>query len=127
MVLRAKVNVETAKRSYKAGETIDEQLCAADVAFLKKYGFVEELVGVPDMESGGREAIDGTQGQEGDRNHCGASVGYMDEAALRRLNKDKIREYAESIGLNLATDMPKNDMVDAVLNHIGEQMAEMED
>lgn len=116
-MIKAKVNVETAKRSYKPGEAINEQLPAADVAFLKKYGFVTEEPDImPDPPNGGSADGDGNRG----------GMEYMEETALKKLNKDELIEYARSIGLTITADMLKNDMVDTILNYIGESMAEAE-
>ncbi len=129
-MIRAKVNIETAKRNYGPGEIIREQLSDADIAFLKKHGFItEETEAVPDtteddfLNDGEKPefSLEADSGEDGDGEESGTE--YKDEAAIKKLNKDEIVDYAKSIGLAIDPGMLKNDMIDAVLNHIGEQEA----
>lgn len=129
-MIRAKVNIETAKRNYGSGEIIREQLSDADIAFLKKHGFIiEETEAVPDtteddfLNDGEKPEFspEADFREDGDGEESGTE--YKDEAAIKKLNKDEIVDYAKSIGLAIDPGMLKNDMIDAVLNHIGEQEA----
>ncbi len=118
--MKARVNIQTAKRNYAPGEVIEEKLSDVDMAFLKKHHFLLE---VPEenaknpVELGIHfpEAEEEEEGEIGD-------AGYKEEAALKKMNKEELVDYAESIGLSLASDMLKNDMIDALLNYIEEKM-----
>ncbi len=120
-MIRAKVNIETGNRTYKPGEIIHEMLSDADLMFLKKYGFIEEEHDSFDVEEMSKERVgfseDIFEGFEEESR-------YKDVAALKKLNKEELVEYAKSIGLEIAPDMLKNDMVDSVLNYIEEKMEE---
>ena len=123
-MVRAKVNIETRNRTYKPGEIISEMLSDADIMFLKKYGFIEEEHDSSDIEGASTERIGFSEDIFGDFK---AEGGYKEEAALKKLNKEELVEYAKSIGLTIASDMLKNDMVDSVLNYIEEKMEKEDD
>lgn len=107
MVFRARVNIETAKKNYKPGEVIAEQLSDVDIAFLRAHGFiVEESEVFSDIGE--------------------YSAGYKDEAALQKMSKENILKYAKEIGLVLDRKMRLKDMVDSVLNYTEQMMAEGE-
>ena len=131
-MIKAKVNIETADRSYRPGEAIRDRLSDADMAFLRRHGFIAEESDADDgtgkdAADGGREAYQGNipgilpPGEEGE-----GLPEYKDEDGLKKMTKDEIVEYAGSIGLTIAPDMLKNDMIEAVLNHTEEQMSEAE-
>lgn len=138
----AKVNIETATRNYKPGERITGQLSDADIAFLKKHNFIasegdfsdgpEDSDGFGDGDSG--ETITPTGGLQpgseipgitppGTDGDSAGGIEYKDEAALKKLNKDEIVEYAGSIGLSLEAEKLKADLIDAVLNYVEEKKA----
>lgn len=126
----AKVNIETAAKKYKPGEKITGPLSNADIAFLKKHGFIaEEPEDGPDasedsMDGDGMVDIPGIRSPGKDGGDTMGSMEYKDEAALKKMNKDEIVAYGEAIGLALAPEMLKSDMIDSVLNHMEERMAE---
>lgn len=132
----AKVNIETATKKYKPGEKITGYLPDADIAFLKKHNFIASEDDFVDAEDGtdGDSAVTTlsmTEPQTGN-GIPGITlptdvdgIEYKDEAALKKLNKDEIADYAKSIGMTISPDMLKNDMIDSVLNYIGERMAEV--
>lgn len=133
-MLKARVNIETAKKNYKPGEVIREQLSAVDMAFLRKHGFITEEpedmpdageTGAADGDGEGAEYVPCTWNPVEDGGGSEEGTEYMDEAALKKLSKDEIVEYAGSIGLEIAADILKNDMIDAVLNYTEERMAEV--
>lgn len=127
--MKARVNIETARKSYKPGDEINEKLSAADLEFLRKHNFVTDDSGEgfsadeSDLLAGGYDdsGIPGMEDMLSD-----AGDGYKDEAALKKLNKDEIVEYAASIGLELASDALKSDLINSVLNYIEEKTAEQE-
>jgi len=138
----AKVNIETATKIYKPGEKITGQLSDADIAFLKKRNFIvneddfadapDDSEECPDSDSAGitlpptglqpGNAIPGITPPGADNDSAGG-IEYKDEAALKKLNKDEIVEYAGSIGLSLDAEKLKADLIDAVLNHVEEKKA----
>ncbi|MCM1187636.1 MAG: hypothetical protein NC345_14065 [Lachnospira sp.] len=138
----AKVNIETATRKYKPGEKITGQLSDADIAFLKKHNFIvnegdfadapDDSEEYPDSDSAGitpptgglqpGSAIPGITPPGADGDSAGG-IEYKDEAALKKLNKDEIVEYAGSIGLSLDAEKLKADLIDAVLNYTEEKKA----
>ena len=141
MAYIAKVNIETAARRYKLGEKIMGHLSDADVAFLKKHNFIasedEFSDAAEESEDGGGdfagiappmvalqtpENIPGITPPGADGDSAGG-ITYKDEAALKKLNKDEIIEYARSIGLSLDTERLKADLIDAVLNYTEEKKA----
>lgn len=130
-MIKARINIETAKRSYRPGEVIRDRLSDADMAFLRKHGFITEE---SDSESMEKEAADSSgnaypgsiPGIVAPGDVCDGLPEYKDENGLKKMNKEEIVEYAGSIGLTIAPDMLKNDMIEAVLNHAEEQMAEAE-
>ena len=125
----AKVNIQTAKRNYAPGEVIEEMLSVADMVFLEKHNFIlQESEEISEKDYAGinmETSINIPETCNGEKEGKGGA-GYKDEADLRKLNKDEIVAYAKSIGLSIAPDMLKNDMIDAVLNYIGEKVAGME-
>lgn len=118
-MLKAKVNIETGKRTYKPGDVIEEQLSDIDMAFLKVHDFIsteeEADFTEPDFDE---EDIGGIPNIGIDDDPDGAA--YKDEDALKRLNKDEIVEYAASIGLKLDVSSLKNDLIASVMDYIGE-------
>lgn len=127
--MKARVNIETARKSYKPGDEISEKLSAADLEFLRKHNFVtddsgeglsadESALPVGSYDDSGIPGMEDMLSDAGD--------GYKDEAALKKLNKDEIVEYAASIGLELASDALKSDLINSVLNYIEEKTAEQE-
>lgn len=127
MAVKARVNIETARRNYKPGEVIAERLSDADLEFLRKRGFLTEEFesgedGPGDDYAGSPDGISwaGSQGEDMED-----SAEYKDEAALKRMSKEEIVEYAESVGLAIESEMLKNDMIEAVLNHTEQLAAEM--
>lgn len=137
----AKVNVETATRKYKPGEKITGHLSDADIAFLKKHNFIvseddftdaaeDSEYGTEGDSAGITPPTDGLQAGNGipgitpptDGDFAGG-IEYKDEAALKRLNKAEIVEYAKSIGLSLNEESLKPDLIEAVLNYVEEKKA----
>lgn len=138
----AKVNIETATKKYKPGEKITGQLSNADIAFLKKHNFIvseDDFSDAPDDYEDSKDGnsngitppVTGLQagneipgitppGTDGD---SGDGIVYKDEAALKKLNKTEIVEYAKSIGLSLTEEKLKPDLIDAVLNYVEEKKA----
>lgn len=122
-MIRAKVNIETAKKRYAPGEVIMEWLPDTDMEFLKKHGFIIEESLDPEGGAIGLEecgAIRVSEIQDPEEESSEEPVEYKDENALKKMYKDEIVEYAKRIGLTIDQNMSKNDMIDAVLNHIGE-------
>lgn len=124
-MIRARVNISTAKASYKPGETIHEKLSDADIAYLKKHNFIttddEAAFAEDEGISAASEPISGFGIDLNSDDDTG--IEYKDEAALQKLKKDEIVEYAASIGLELDEAALKNDLIDAVLNYIEERTA----
>lgn len=137
----AKVHIETSTRKYKPGERIAGSLSNADIAFLKKNNFIvsEDDFSSAEDDSGDRGEdsaritspvaalqdpgdIPGITLPGADGDSAGGSA-YKDEAALKKLNKDEIVEYAGSIGLSLDAEKLKADLIDAVLNYTEEKKA----
>lgn len=130
-MIKARVNIETAKKKYKPGEVIKEKLSDADMAFLKKHNFIttEEESGfsdevIEDDTEDETEPGDGTGLNPDDDFEDESGAEYKDEAALQKLKKEEIVEYAASLGLELDGAALKNDLIDAVLNFIEEKMAQ---
>lgn len=121
-MVKAKVNIETARRNYRPGEVITEKLSDADMHYLTRYGFVsveeEPDPGKTGMD-GGMEALD----MADDAGEEQAGDGYRDDAALRKMNKEEIVAYAQGLGLSLDAASLKNDLIDAVLNRTEELLA----
>ena len=128
-MMKARVNIETAKKKYKPGEIIREKLSPADIAFLKKHNFI---ISDEDADFSGKEIIDDSEensdmDMEGfgfhpeDENDDSGMV-YKDESELQKMKKDEIVAYAASLGLELDETALKNDLIDAVLNFMEEQM-----
>lgn len=137
----AKVNVESATRMYKPGERITGHLSDADIAFLKKHNFI---VSEDDFTDTAEDSEYGTEGDSAgitpptdglqagndipgitpptDGDFAGG-IEYKDEAALKKLNKAEIVEYANSIGLSLKEESLKPDLIEAVLNYVEEKKA----
>lgn len=129
---KARVNIETALRSYRPGEVITEQLSEADMAHFRKRNFiieeddgggfpVDRAVGDGNLD-GWPDSIPGIGGAQMGAEADGAA--YKDEADLNRMNKDEIVEYAAEIGLELDRTRLKTDLVSAVLNYAGEKSEE---
>ncbi len=137
----AKVNVETATKKYKPGEKITGHLSDADIAFLKKHNFIVSEDDFADAADDAGDAVDRdsagitpptdglqagnsipgiTPPTDGD---FGDGIEYKDEAALKKLNKAEIVEYAKSIGLSLSEESLKPDLIEAVLNYAEEKKA----
>lgn len=127
-MIRARVNIETAKNKYGPGDVITENLSAADRRFLEKHNFIteEEETAALDMEE--KEEVSGGKPCERYAEEAGSEEGggveYRDEAALNRMNKGEIVAYAAEIGLTLDEESLKFDLVNAVLNYQEEKMAE---
>lgn len=126
-MIRARVNIETAKNKYGPGDVIAENLSAADRSFLEKHNFIteEEETAALDMEETGEthggESCDGYAEESGSEE---GGIEYRDEAALNRMNKGEIVAYAAEIGLTLDEESLKFDLINAVLNYQEEKMAE---
>ena len=122
-MVKAKVNIETARKSYKPGETITEQLSEADLAYFKKRNFitVEDDVDVPTLDDEAEH--DAETGEEGEESDVDGAI-FRNEASLSRMNKEDIVKYAAGIGLNLNESMLKTDLINAVLNYTEEKMGE---
>ncbi len=122
-MIKARVNIETAKGTYKPGEVIREHLSDADVEFLKKHDFisVEDMLPADNDE----DAPDDTdfKGFGIDSETDDEGIEYKDEAALRKLKKDELIDYAQRLDLELDESMLKSDIIDAILNHVEEQAA----
>jgi len=132
-MVKARVNIETAKKKYKPGEVIKEKLSDADMAFLKKHnfittedesGFSDEVVEDDAEEETGLIPGDGMGLNPDDDFEDESGAEYKDEAALQKLKKEEIVEYAASLGLELDEAALKNDLIDSVLNFIEEKMAQ---
>ena len=124
-MIRARVNISTAKASYKPGEIIHEKLSDADMAYLKKHNFIttddEAAFAGDEGVSAAAEPISGFGIDFNSDDDNG--IEYKDEAALQKLKKDEIVDYAASIGLELDEAALKNDLIDAILNYIEERTA----
>lgn len=118
-MMKARVNIQTATRNYAPGEVIEEKLSALDIAFLKKNHFLLE---VPEEKEENPLELDVPLPEMEEEEEEISSAGYKEEAALKKMNKEELVDYAESIGLSLTADMLKNDMMDALLNYIEERM-----
>ncbi len=122
-VVKAKVNIETARRNYRPGELITEQLSGEDMYYLTRYGFVSVEGEEPDPGKpggdGDTENLDTTDDAGGEQ----AGDSYMDDAALRKMNKEEIVAYAQELGLSLDVTSLKSDLIDAVLNRTEELLA----
>ncbi|RKJ18419.1 hypothetical protein D7X48_18245 [bacterium D16-50] len=130
-MIKAKVNIETAGRSYRPGEVIRDRISDADMTFLRRHGFIVEEADADgsgkNAADSGREAYSGvSSGIVASGEECEGIPEYKGEDALKRMTKEEIVEYARSIGLVLELDMLKNDLIESVLNHAEEQMAETE-
>ena len=130
-MFRAKVNIETAKRAYKSGEIIEEDLNAKDIDFLKRKGFIAAIdedreVRVPEADADIYSKHDPVAGIN--LNFEGAEESdeaeYRDEDALKKMTKEEIVVYAAEIGLKLDGNSLKADLINAVLNYQEEGMAE---
>lgn len=123
---KARVNIETARRRYRPGEIISEQLSEADLAHFRERNFIieEDDVGDVASEDGWLGGIPGI-GRAGDGLDT-VEPGYKDEAALDRMTKAEIVEYAAGIGLELNGSSVKPDLVSAVLDYVGEKSEEQE-
>ncbi len=127
MVIKARVNIETARRRYRPGEAVTEQLGEADLIHFRVRNFIIEEDDVMEGEGasgdgspdGWPDSIPGTGGTEAEADE--AWTGFKDEAALNRMTKDEIVEYAAQIGLKLEISKVKVDLVSAVLNYIEER------
>lgn len=117
-MIKAKVNIQTAKASYKPGEIISERLSDADIEYLRKHDFIS-VEDVPAMD----EAVSDDTDFDG-FGYADEGIEYKDEAALQKLKKDELIEYAHELGLELDESMVKSDMVNAILNYVEEQAAE---
>lgn len=128
-MVKARVNIETAKKKYKPGEIIREKLSSADIAFLKKHNFI---ILDEDVEFSGKDIDDDSEetsdmDMEGfgfhpeDENDDSGMV-YKDESELQKMKKEEIVAYASGLGLELDEAALKNDLIDAVLNFMEEQM-----
>lgn len=124
-MIKAKVNVITSKAEYKPGDIIGEKLSPADMAYLKKRKFItvegEKVINAdetPDSEDvfAGFGYDEDVQPENG--------IEYMDEAALQKLKKDELVEYAVKLGLELDESMLKGELINAILNHVEEHAAE---
>lgn len=117
-MIKAKVNIQTAKATYKPGEIISERLSDADTAYLKKHDFIsiEDVFVINESVSDDTD-FDGF-------GYVDEGIEYKDEAALQKLKKDELIEYAQKLGLELDESMIKSDMVNAILNYVEEQAAE---
>lgn len=132
-MVKARVNIETAKKKYKPGEVIKEKLSDADMAFLKKHNFIttedesgssDEVVEDDAEDETGLIPGDGMGLNPDDDFEDESGAEYKDEAALQKLKKEEIVEYAASLGLELDEAALKNDLIDSVLNFIEEKMAQ---
>lgn len=137
----AKVNIETATNKYKPGERITGHLSDADIAFLKKRNFIVSEDDFTDAADDSEYGTDGdsagitppTDGLQAGNSIPGITpptdgdsaggIEYKDEAALKKLNKAEIVEYAKSIGLSLSEESLKPDLIEAVLNYTEEKEA----
>ena len=130
-MIRARVNIETAQKAYGPGDVITEKLSDADMNFLKEHHFI---IDDEDAEAAAEKAVRikaaatestdlGQHVEEDESEECGG-IGYRDESALKKMNKEEIVAYAAEIGLKLDVESLKNDLIDAVLNYQEENMAE---
>ncbi|MCM1307574.1 MAG: hypothetical protein NC223_03145 [Butyrivibrio sp.] len=128
-MIKARVNIETAQRVYKRGEVINEKLSAADIRFLKKHNFIadESEESFSDSVIGSAVGCDDSEILDLHVESSEFGAEYKDEAALKKLNKDEIVEYAAGIGLELESDALKSDLINSVLNYIEECIAEAEE
>jgi len=124
-MIRAKVQIVTAKKTYRPGEVISEKLSDADMAFLSKRNFIitdEDIASfVDDKEPENETNIEGintdfiVDGSDG--------ITYKDKEALVKMQKDEIVTYAKSLGLTLNVSLLKQDLIDEVLNYVEEALA----
>ena len=117
-MIKAKVNIQTAKADYKPGEIIRERLSDADIAYLRKHDFIS-IEDIPVMN----ETVTDNTDFDG-FGYPDEGIEYKDEAALQKLQKNELIEYAQELGLELDESMVKADMINAILNYVEEQAAE---
>lgn len=109
----AKVIIVTQEKEYKKGDKLPGTFPKADLERLKKQGFVYSDSDVDDNLE--EEAFGYNEDEQ---------FNFLSEKELRKLNKDKLVEYAVTIGLELVVDEPKEQLISTVLNYIEEQQAE---
>ena len=120
-MIKAKVNVITSKAEYKPGDIIGEKLSPADMAYLKKRKFIT-VEGEKVINADSEDVFAGFGYDEDVQPENG--IEYMDEAALQKLKKDELVEYAVKLGLELDESMLKGELINAILNHVEEHAAE---
>lgn len=111
-MIKAKVMVETAKKTYRKGEVIAEELSEANIAFLKKHNFIEMEEDAASVESEDFESETGGL-HEGD-------MDCIDKPALEKMTKKELVAYAAGLGMQLDEKSMKDEMIDAILNHTEE-------
>ena len=103
----ALVKITSHVKTYRPGEKLGPEFSEQDLKRLKRLKGIE---GSDDYE----DSDDTFFGN-------GEPAEFLTEKELNKLNKAKIVEYAESIGLDgLKVEIPKEDLVTAVLNHTEE-------
>lgn len=127
----ARVTIVTQKKEYKPGEKLPSTFPSADLARLKKQGFVRtddtaDIV-VDDNEdhkknnSSGSDN-DGFRFNEDDLNLNDDGATYLSKDELEKMKKKQnIVDYAATIGLTLSADSTKDELIYSVLNYIEEQ------
>lgn len=54
-------------------------------------------------------------------NNADAQIDYLDEKELKKLNKDELVGYGGKIGIELTKEMKNQELINAILDYIGEK------
>lgn len=126
----AKVIIVTQKKEYQPGEKLPSSFPEADLKRLKKQGFIySELETDTEDEDYNEDVENNTPEDDGfgfnEEDFEDEEISFLSEDELRKMKKKKdIVDYAATIGLELSPDDTKEELIDAVLNHIEELQAE---
>lgn len=56
-----------------------------------------------------------------ENNNADLQIDYLDEKELKKLNKDELVEYGGKIGIKLTKEMKNQELINAILDYIGEK------
>ena len=56
-----------------------------------------------------------------ENNNADLQIDYLDEKELKKLNKDELVEYGGKIGIELTKEMKNQELMNAILDYIGEK------
>ena len=56
-----------------------------------------------------------------ENNNADLQIDYLDEKELKKLNKDELVEYGGKIGIELTKEMKNQELINAILDYIGEK------